>query len=103
MPKPVFSCFGTRTLELPHFERIADRFRTDSARFFHTCPGRFGLIFKTTGAFFIFRKNKYTKLGGNHYDWSRALLRQEHPGGGAAHGHPGSSDETEFHRRGRTR
>ena len=53
MPKPVFSCFGTRTLELPHFERIADRFRTDSARFFHICPGRFGFIQNNEGLFFL--------------------------------------------------
>ena len=75
MPKPVFSCFGTRTLELPHFERIADRFQTDSARFFHICSGRFGLIFKTTGVF-LFSAKTNTQLGGNHYDRSRDLLRQ---------------------------
>ena len=74
MPKPVFSCFGTRTLELPYFERIADRFRTDSARFFHICPGRFGLIFKTTGAFYFrpIAQKSPTKFdtheGGYHYD-----------------------------------
>ena len=32
-------------------EKNAIRFCEDSGRFFHISPGRFGLIFKTTGAF----------------------------------------------------
>ena len=53
MPKPVFSCFCIRTPELPHFERIADRFQTDSARFSHARPGRFGFIQNNEGLFFL--------------------------------------------------